>query len=279
MSFSLSDRHSKRQKDIKQSRGREQRQKYDVNSSILLQNFSSFQKELDCRYDKRERIVKLNRDITIASKRLIFQLHRSSDDEEHLPKLLQDAHSKVIETKGFLEKIAMELVDDDPYKLAAAYSGGIQEYVEAVTFYNFIRDNTLLSYEDFCKMYLSDDKEEGSKASILLTHLDYILGVADLTGELMRLCVNCIGVGNHEKCKEICNFLREVHRQFLLISGRGLKDLKDKAKVLKQSLEKVEAACYAVHVRGSEVPTHLLVDLINQRDASHEVDEPANEQS
>ena len=35
-----------------------------------------FQQELDCRNDRYERIVKLSRDITIDSKRVIFLLQR-----------------------------------------------------------------------------------------------------------------------------------------------------------------------------------------------------------
>jgi len=38
--------------------------------------FRLFQTELDRRHDKHERLVKLSRDITVASKRIIFSLHR-----------------------------------------------------------------------------------------------------------------------------------------------------------------------------------------------------------
>ena len=37
---------------------------------------------LDYRYDKRERIVKLSRDITIESKRIIFCLHRIKAEQD-----------------------------------------------------------------------------------------------------------------------------------------------------------------------------------------------------
>lgn len=47
-------------------------------SSPIMQAFREFQKELDDRNDKHERLVKLSRDITIESKRLIFLLHRAN---------------------------------------------------------------------------------------------------------------------------------------------------------------------------------------------------------
>ena len=47
-----------------------------TNMDATQELFSLYQKKLDARNDKFERLVKLSRDITIESKRLIFQLHR-----------------------------------------------------------------------------------------------------------------------------------------------------------------------------------------------------------
>jgi len=44
--------------------------------SPVPQLFHSLQTELDGRHDKYERLVKLSRDITVASKRIIFSVHR-----------------------------------------------------------------------------------------------------------------------------------------------------------------------------------------------------------
>lgn len=49
----------------------------DENSKII-QAFKVFQSELDQKHDKHERIVKLSRDVTIESKRVIFLLQRLS---------------------------------------------------------------------------------------------------------------------------------------------------------------------------------------------------------
>ena len=248
--------------------------KYDENSPVI-QSFKEFQSMLDSRYDKRERIVKLSRDTTIISKRVIFQLHRFSD-EEGFDKILSDAEVMVDGVRTHLEKIASELKAEDPYQFARAFTGGLQEFVEAVTFMHYIKENELLGYDDLCKKYLTFATQEASDANVLLTPIDYILGVADLTGELMRMSINYIGAGNHEKSHEICLFLREIHDQFLLFSGREFKDLKQKIRVLRQSLQKVENACYTLHIRGSEVPKHMLVDLIKMRDDSENSEQSVN---
>ena len=39
---------------------------------------------------------------------------------------------------------------------------------------------------------------------------DYILGIADLTGELMRYAINCVGKGDHNRALEVCQFLRNL---------------------------------------------------------------------
>ena len=56
---------------------------------------------LDARHDKMERIVKLSRDITIESKRIIFTLHRLA-----LPKILYK-----VRYSGYSGKIRLDTLD------------------------------------------------------------------------------------------------------------------------------------------------------------------------
>ena len=44
--------------------------------SPLINSFIGFRADLDAHQDKYERLVKISRDITIISKRIIFNLHR-----------------------------------------------------------------------------------------------------------------------------------------------------------------------------------------------------------
>lgn len=48
----------------------------EVSSTIIQSSFETFQMELDEYNDRRERLIKTSRDVTVASKRLIFGLHR-----------------------------------------------------------------------------------------------------------------------------------------------------------------------------------------------------------
>ena len=45
--------------------------------SPVIQSFLGFRAEMDSHQDKHERLFKISRDITIISKRIIFNLHRT----------------------------------------------------------------------------------------------------------------------------------------------------------------------------------------------------------
>lgn len=98
----------------------------DVSFDPIIQAFfRDCAGKLDTYHDRYERIVKLSRDITIESKRVIFLLHRIHD-EVTKEKLLAEAEGKlqsVINT--FWNRIAKELAGQDPHHFLRAYSPGI----------------------------------------------------------------------------------------------------------------------------------------------------------
>ncbi|GFS15393.1 translin-associated protein X, partial [Elysia marginata] len=101
--------------------------KKDVNldeSSPVIQAFRVFQKELDNRNDRNERIVKLSRDITIESKRIIFLLQRCAGLEDK-EAILNEAANKFEELyKSKFYPLALELEGQDPYQYLRAFSPG-----------------------------------------------------------------------------------------------------------------------------------------------------------
>ena len=70
-----------------------------IDTSDPVQNmFGQISKVLDARHDKRERCIKLSRDITIESKRIIFCLHRIKSDEDKKA-VLDEAVGRLMEMK------------------------------------------------------------------------------------------------------------------------------------------------------------------------------------
>ena len=251
-----------------------------------------YREELDCRFDKHERVVKLSRDCTIQSKRIIFHLHRQPAGSDEL---LSEARDKLDGVVGLLRKIAMELSEEDPAYFHRAYTPGIQEFIEALSYYQFVKEQRLVSFEEIqmqltfraahspctakavldtsekadfhCKGEEDSSMEWSSsqQSSMIvfpLAKVDYVLGVADLTGELMRLCVNVASSEDSHVVFRILHFVGSIYTGFLSLLPIH-KEIPKKIHTLHSSLVKIEKVCYMLTVRGSEVPRHMLVDIAN----------------
>ena len=105
----------------------------------------------------------------------------------------------------------------------------------------------------------SDDLQEKT-ISVRVPPSEYMLGLADLTGELMRFAINSVGSGNLDCPNEVCAYLRRMLGGFESL-GQVSREMGRKVSTLRQSLQKVESACYALQIRGSEIPTHMLKDV------------------
>lgn len=118
-----------------------------------------------------------------------------------------------------------------------------------------------------------------TRLSLKVTDEDYLLGIADLTGELMRLAINTLGQSiiavpqdpstataalptPEVRVQQILNFLRDIKSGFDGLSLTRASPISKKMGVLKQSLNKIELACYNVKVRGAEYPPEILRQLL-----------------
>ncbi|XP_048240860.1 translin-associated protein X-like [Haliotis rufescens] len=246
--------------------------------SLVIRAFREFQVQLDKRHDKYERLVKLSRDVTIESKRTIFMLHRVTGNEDS-ESLLSQTLEKLNNIKLIkMMKISEELEGEDPYQFLRAYSPGLQEFIEAVTFYHYLHSGSLVSLQQIQDnlTFAPPDPAAAQVADPLtapnvrrevtvrvhVPPLEYMLGVADLTGELMRLTINSVGAGDLQLPFKVCAFMRRIHDAFLSY-GNVSRELNRKMSTLRQSLHKVENACYTIQVRGSEIPKHLIADVLS----------------
>ena len=77
----------------------------------------------------------------------------------------------------------------------------------------------------------------------------------------MRLAINSVGSGKTDVAFELCGFMQQIHTAMMICSS-GTRELWRKINVLQASIKKVEAACYTVEVRGSEIPKHMLTEAL-----------------
>jgi len=237
--------------------------------SPVMKLFDGFREELDEKHDRNERIIKLSRDVTIESKRVIFTLHRSIGlDDAKKAEIFREAEEKLdwIRKEKF-RQIAEEVKDVEVYQFLKSITWGYQEYIEAVSFLHYLRSGQMLTQQTADSSFVfPPENSEGRELSLCLPTTEFYLGIADLTGELMRLCITSTSRGDLKTPFEVVHFLRAVYTGFLLIGNQGPREMGRKCNVLKSSLEKVERACYTLRVRGSEIPTHMLADVFSDQD-------------
>jgi len=116
----------------------------------------------------------------------------------------------------------------------------------------------------------------------MVTEEDYVMGLFDLTGEMMRFAVLQLSSGNATATQDtqgsepqppslsptqagIVLDLRAMRARFEALSVSRkynmLRDLQKKVEVMQNSVEKVERAAYGILVRGSERPSGWTPDL------------------
>ncbi|PBC26420.1 translin-associated protein X [Apis cerana] len=233
-------------------------------NSFVLQQFRAYATELDDKHDRFERIVKTGRDITIESKRIIFLLH-TIDKKSKQESVLCEADLRLQNVaQNHFKAISRELENQDPYLYLKAYRNGLEEYIEAVTFYQYLSSGNMKNWLELGKALTYTNSEKSKSIQILITPFEYILGISDLTGELMRQCINNLATGDSASCYETCNFVRNMYKGFLGCVSISNKEINRKLCTLKQSLHKMENVCYTIKIRGSEIPKHILVDVATE---------------
>ena len=114
-----------------------------------------------------------------------------------------------------------------------------------------------------------------------MTDEDYLLGLFDLTGEIMRFAVTSLSTGglaaqsasgeNHPHLPPsqvgVVDDLRQMRSLLETLSVPRKhsihRELTKKVEVMQNSVEKVERAAYGILVRGSERPSGWIPDLSN----------------
>jgi predicted translin family RNA/ssDNA-binding protein len=178
--------------------------------------FKDIGKVLKDKDAKREINIRASRDVIALSKKVIYSVHRS--DMKNAVKFMAEIKKKFLALKKIGSNVGIT-------KVAA------QEYVEAVTYYELVKKGSLSGYKDL-----------GVAAD------DYLLGLADLSGELVRRAVNLATKKEIEKVKDIKNFIDDLNYQFLQFDLRD-GELRKKADMVRWNLNKLEDVLLSASLR------------------------------
>ena len=164
----------------------------------FLPMFHSFRAELDAHHDLRERVIKVSRDVTALSKKMIFTLQRTPTLPcSSLPSSLQEElRPRLSQIHMLLASLATDLAPDTPnyWRYHRQLSGAMQEFVEAVAFEHYLVTQRLISPAEAAQRLVPPGDALGSGGKdteitgldVRLMDGDYLLGIFDLVGEMMR---------------------------------------------------------------------------------------------
>lgn len=157
--------------------------------------------------------------------------------------------------RDLLQSVVKDLQGINAYRYRNNITGGIQEFMEAVLFQHYLTTQRLMTFEEAALQL-----PEG----LLLTYEDYLLGVFDMTGELMRFAITYMATnGQLPGSGEGSNASILADMQLLRGELEGLdpsgsyvltKDFGQKLRTTRTSTEKVENGVYSMIVRGKERP-------------------------
>lgn len=216
--------------------------------------------------------------------------------ESQLPANIQaEIDSRLTEIAKLLAVIAPEIQGINRYRYSRSLMC-LEELVEALTFAHYLRTQTLVSQdelapivEDLSRQGATTEDEDMADAgdsaenrprpakteppTVSLTQEDYLYGVFDLTGEMMRFATTSTALtgamasGNagegEDEPRSIVQDMHHLGSFFeMLPVGKGNRlAWERKLEVTRQSVQKVEKLGYDRTIRGSERPKGWIPDL------------------
>jgi len=197
--------------------------------------------------DLREKALKKCRDIIRECRKGIKKLH--NEDVEEAKKNIKKAEKILVELK--------EEIEAHPDIMTAGYmENAMQEVAEAEIFLAIVEDKKLPNPEDINVSYTS-----------------YLLGLADVVGELRRKGVYLLKEGSIEEVEKILAIMEEICDKLMEFDyPSGLLPIKRKQDVIKKILEKMRGEV-AIFKKSKELENKIEVVLRRLRKKEEKVEE------
>ncbi len=186
----------------------------DFKKTMISRNdFDKIQKDYEKLSKLKEDVVIKGRTILKLSKEIIYLVNKGSIDE---------AEKKYKEIRKEYENLKKLVNKDISLYSVGMFKVASQEYVEAASYLFFIKNRKLLTTE-----------ETGVGFEY------YLLGVCDLTGELVRRAINLAIRGEYNDSVQIKDFVSDLYEEMLKINIMN-GELRKKFDSIKYDLKKLE---------------------------------------
>lgn len=169
---------------------------------------------------ERRQIISLSNTVLHDSKRVIFGLHRGDKKKaEESLKEIEKILDKLEKKFGYV-RISQE----------GAYKAGVEEYVEAKSFYQVLKGEKVSKFKN-----------------IKISHDSYLAGICDLTGELVRRAINEAAAGNLKEVNQVKKIINDIMTELVEFNMTGY--LRTKYDQARGNLRKIEHINYEIKIR------------------------------
>ncbi len=190
---------------------------------INKKDFTEMQKDVLAHDAFREKLIRKSRDVVHISKQIIYAVHRL--DMKNASKYVVDIKKSIAD----LRKIAGEnikLLNSGSYKVA------MQEFVEAMCYFEIVKNKKLPTHKNL---------------RVETDH--YLLGLCDLTGELVRRAIQAATKDDFKTPIVLKDFVDQLFGEFLRFDFRN-NELRKKFDGMKYDLKKLEDLVYNLKINN-----------------------------
>jgi len=175
-------------------------------------DLENIKKEIEAYNIQRDFLIKTSREVIKLSKKVIFAVHR--DD-------MNSAEKSTKDMTALLKKLSSaakhpRLISSGSYKVA------VQEYVEALCFYELTKNNKI-----------------PTNSKLKLDPEFYLMGLIDLTGELVRKAINSAIKGEYGTSVKLKELVSDLYDELMLFDFTG-GELRKKFDSVKYDLKKLD---------------------------------------
>jgi translin len=180
----------------------------------ITKNYSDYQKG-------RTQIIGQSNLALNNAKKAIFALHRDN---------IEDSQTKLEQSKKILLNLEKKFGSNSKFRGEGSWKAAFEEFAEAALYFEYRKSGKV-------------GKIEGIK----LEFDEYLGGLADLTGELVRWAVLLINNGDYSKMHEIKNTVSEIVQ--ILLDANLTGHLRQKFDQAKKSQQRIEQMIYDLKIR------------------------------
>ncbi|NQU79408.1 hypothetical protein HQ545_06595 [Candidatus Woesearchaeota archaeon] len=179
---------------------------------IDKKDLENIKQNIDAHENRRSNVIQISRDVVKLSKRVIYAAHRND---------LKSSASAVAEMKKQMSSLK-STAGNTKLAFSGSYKVAVQEFVEAICFYELMRGRKI-----------------PTNATLKFDPEFYLMGITDLTGELVRKAINSAIKGDYQTSVKLKELVSDLYDELLLFDFAG-GELRKKFDSIKYDLKKLD---------------------------------------